>query len=138
MKMKNKKNLTVILISTGWIVLGVVLNVLYKLSVIDSFWSGFGGGLIAVGVLRIIRSVKYITDAKYKESVDIEVNDERNKFISGKAWAWSGYTFVITSAVATIVLMILGYKDYAYFCSGAMCFMVAVYYISRIIISRKY
>lgn len=136
--MKNKKNLTVILISTGWIVLGVVLNVLYKLSVLDSFWSGLGGGLIAVGVLRIIRSVKYITDAKYKESVDIEVNDERNKFISGKAWAWSGYTFVITSAVATIVLMILGYKDYAYFCSGAMCFMVVVYYISRIIIGRKY
>lgn len=138
MKMKNKKNLTVILISTGWIVLGVVLNVLYKLSVLDSFWSGLGGGLIAVGVLRIIRSVKYITDVKYKESVDIEVNDERNKFISGKAWAWSGYTFVITSAIATIVLMILGYKDYGYICSYAMCFMVLVYYISYMIIKRKY
>ena len=52
---------------------------------------GLGTGLIAVGVLKLVRNIRYITDSDYREKADIAVNDERNRYISKSAWAWSGY-----------------------------------------------
>jgi len=127
-----------IFISIACIVIGITLNVICALGHIDEYWSGFGVGLAVVGILQIIRNIRYRKNSEYKEKVDTELNDERNKYLANKAWAWSGYTFVIASAIASIVLMILGYKDYALICSYALCFIVFVYYIFHLILSRKY
>lgn len=133
--MKNNRR---IILSIIYLVLGVVLNVLSYAGILDQFWSGMGTGLIFVGVLQIVRYVKYKTNVEYKEKVDTALTDERNRFISNKAWAWSSYIFVIICAIATIVLKIMGYDDYSMLTSMCLCVVLILYWIAYMILRRKY
>ena len=68
----------------------------------DDYWCGMGGGLLGVGVFQVIRNVRYLNNPAYREKVNTTNNDERNKFLANKAWAWAGYLYVLTAAIATI------------------------------------
>lgn len=136
--MKNKKAMRRMILSIFWIVVGIVLNVLCYMKALDDFWSGFGVGAIAVGVLQLIRHIRYRTNEEYREKVNTEIDDERNKFLSTKAWAWTGYVFIICAAIATISLKVAGFDDYSFFCSMAICLMVLIYFVSYMILKRKY
>lgn len=136
--MKCKKSMRRMVLSIVWIVVGVVLNVLCYMKKLDDFWSGFGVGLAAVGVAQLIRQIRYRTNDDYREKFDTEVDDERNKFLSTKAWAWTGYAFIICCAVATIAFKIAGYDSYSYIASMAICLMVVIYWVSYMILKRKY
>lgn len=127
-----------LILSIFWTVLGAVIVALSCFEILDNFWSGFGGGLVAVGLLQLFRNFRYRTNDEYKEKVDVEINDERNKFLSTKAWAWTGYTFIICCAIATIVLKIVGYDDYSFIASMTICVMTVIYFVSYIILKRKY
>ena len=106
--------------------------------VIDDFWSGMGAALIVVGVLQLIRHIRYKTNEDYKETVDVAVSDERNKFLSMKAWSWAGYLFVMIAAVAAIVLKICGLDEYVFFASGSVCLIMILYWVSYMIVRKKY
>ena len=68
--MNNYYNGRKLVISSLWIVIGVTLWVLSFLEKIPSeLWSGIGGGLIAVGILQVVRNIKYRTDSNYKEKL---------------------------------------------------------------------
>lgn len=120
------------------IVVGLGLLLLRFFDVIDDFWSGMGTALIVVGVLQLIRHIRYKTNTAYKESVDVELNDERNKFLSMKAWSWAGYLFVMIAAVAAIVLKICGLDEYVFFASGSVCLIMILYWVSYMIVRKKY
>ncbi len=126
------------ILSIIWTVLGAVIIVLSCLKVLDEFWSGFGSGLVAVGLLQIFRNIRYRTNNDYKEKVDVEVHDERNKFLSTKAWAWTGYIFIICCAIGTIGFKIAGFDEYSHISSMAICLMVVIYWVSYMILKRKY
>ena len=72
------------------IALGLVLSVCGVLGVVDTYWSGMGGGLLGVGIIQLVRYFRYHQSEDYKNKVDVELNDERNKFIALRAWAWAG------------------------------------------------
>ncbi len=120
------------------IVIGVVLCVCYFANLIDEFWSGMGVALIVVGVLFLLRNIKYQTNEKYREEIDVQNSDERNKFLSLKAWSWSGYLFVIIAAVGTIIFKFVGKEELMMLSSGAVCLIVFLYWISYIILRKKY
>ena len=120
------------------IVVGVILTILGYTGVVDSYWSGMGTALIFVGIIFLFRTFRYKTNTEYKEKVDVEVNDERNKYISMKAWAWAGYLFVLICAVCSIVFRILDMDTYSIFAGLAVCLIIAVYWISYLILKRKY
>ena len=84
--MKSDKYLSIL-----WIVLGAVLIACGAASVLDEYWSGMGGAFIAVGVFRMLRHVRISRNEAYREKLETESRDERNRFLSGKAWAWAGY-----------------------------------------------
>ena len=120
------------------IVIGVVLCVCYFANLIDEFWSGMGVALIVVGALFLLRNIKYQTNEKYREEIDVQNSDERNKFLSLKAWSWSGYLFVIIAAVGTIIFKFVGKEELMMLSSGAVCLIVFLYWISYIILRKKY
>lgn len=131
----NKK---VMALSILWIIIGVVLFILSFMGIMEqSVWAGMGGGLIGAGIVRLVRYIKYSTNEEYKEKVDIQNSDERNKFLSNKAWAWAGYCYVIISAVVVIALMILGRPEYVWF-SENICMMIVLYWLCYLILRRKY
>lgn len=120
------------------IIIGVSLIVCSRFNLVDDFWSGFGVSFTIIGVLFLFRNVKYQTNQSYREQIDIQNNDERNKYLSMKAWSWAGYLFVIIAAVATIVFKLIGNEDLMMLCSGAACLIVFLYWISYAILQKKY
>ena len=120
------------------IAVGVVLSVLGFIGVVDSYWSGMGTALITMGVIFLLRTFRYKTDAEYKEKVDVEVNDERNKSLRMMAWSWTGYAFVLIAAIGSIVFKILGMDTYSLASGLAVCLLIVLYWISYFILSRKY
>lgn len=126
------------ILGLSWIVAGAVLLILGILGRVDSYWSGMGSGLLAVGILNAVRYIRYIRDEDYKERTDIANKDERVRFISGRAWAWTGYCLVIIYAVASIVFRFLGREDIMMFCTCSVCLILVLYWVSYMILSRKY
>ena len=121
-----------------YIIVGVTLLTLGIAGVIDEFWQGMGGGLLIIGILRSIQSLRYSKDENYRESYNTELNDERNRFIRNKAWAWAGYMFVIIAAIATLVLQTLGERLLSLEVSAAVGLILILYWISYFILQRKY
>ena len=120
------------------IVVGVILTVCGAVGILDSYWSGMGSALIIVGGLMMIRQIRYSTNDKYKESVDVEIQDERNKFLRIKAWSWAGYFSVLIGAVGSIVLRILGQNQLSQFAGFSVCLLMVLYWVSYWILKKKY
>ena len=76
-----------IIASIVWIIVGITLSVCSLFNMVDSYWSGMGTALIIVGVLQLIRFIRYQKNPEYKEAVDTNTQDERNRFIAMKAWS---------------------------------------------------
>ena len=125
-------------ISVFWIVLGTVLIGLHLAGQVESFWSGMGAGLMVVGILNLLRQLRYRTDGDYRDKVDVEAKDERNRYLANKAWAWAGYLFVLTAAVGTIAFKLAGKEELMMLASSSVCLIVLLYWISYVILRRKY
>ena len=133
--MKNDRRIVACII---YIILGVALMVLGMLEVVDSFWSGMGGALIAVGVVRMIHILRYHNDESYRENMEIETKDERNQFIRNKAWAWAGYLFVLNAAISTIVLKLLGQDLLSIAAGFVVCVLMLLYWVCYLVLKKKY
>lgn len=120
------------------ITFGIILLTCQFLGLVDEFWGGMGSAFLFVGILQIFKVHKYRTNESYRENVDTNAKDERNHFLAMKAWSWAGYLFVIISAAATIILRILGHNDMSFAASMAVCTVLNLYWISFIILKRKY
>lgn len=126
-------------LSIFWILLGVALMWLSIAEVLDSsYYSGMGGALIAVGVLQVIRNLRYRRNTDYQEKVDIEYNDERNKYLRMKSWSWTGYIVVLTEGIGVIAAMIMGQHTIQLILSYSVCLIVFLYWVIYLILSRKY
>ena len=126
------------LISMIYIILGIVLIGLGFAGLVDEFWNGMGSALLVIGVIQLIRRYRLDRNEAYREKIEIETNDERNKFIRNKAWAWAGYLFVMIMAVASIVLRIMGQNELSIAVSGSVCLMLVLFWGSYIFLKRKY
>ena len=126
-------------LSIFWVVLGAVLLILSVTGKLDStLYAGMGGGLIAVGLLQIMRNLRYRRDAAYREKIDTEVSDERNRFLRMKSWSWAGYITVLAEAIAAVVAAVRGQETVQLVLSYSVCLLLAAYYISYLVLSRKY
>ena len=134
--MNNNRRLV---LSIFWVVLGLVLVVLSIMEVLDSsVYAGMGGALAAVGALQVIRNLRYRGNEEYREKVDTEVNDERNRFLRMKSWSWAGYIVVLVEAIGVIVAMIMGKETIQMILCYSVCLILCAYWISYVVLSRKY
>lgn len=118
--------------------IGIVLIGLATAGVVDSFWAGMGTALLLVSALRFFRLYRYQKNEAYREQVDTEINDERNRFLRNKAWAWAGYLFVLIAAVCTIVFKVMGQELLWQVTGLSMCLIVTLYWICFFILRKKY
>ena len=121
-----------------YLFLGGILLTLGFVGIIDEFWSGLGFALIFVGILRLVYYFRLEKNPELKERVKTEINDERNRFIRNKAWAFSGYLFIIIAGICLIVFKIIGQDLLSLAASYAVCLIMILYWISYIILKRKY
>ena len=121
-----------------YIIIGILLSVLSFVSIVDEWWQSFGVAIFIVGIVDIIRYIKYRRNVEYKEKVDLSNSDERNRFLSMKAWSWAGYMFVIISGIGVIGFQIAGLRVWSIACSYCVCLIMILYWISYTILKRKY
>ena len=133
--MRSNRN---ILLNTAYIVIGAVLLILSSMGKLDDMYVGFGTGLVVVAIIHLIRNIRYRGNVEYKEKVDIEVNDERNRYIRMKAWSWAGYMFVLIAAVISIVCMIISKTIIMQAASLSICLILVLYWVSYMILRKKY
>ena len=121
-----------------WLIIGTLLFILSLNGIIDEYWSGMGGGLVGVGIAQLIRHIRYHTNNDYKEKIDISISDERNKYISTKAWAWAGYWFVLIFGVMTIVFKLLGNDLLSHYSAISVCVIMVLYWLCFMYLKKKY
>lgn len=127
-----------IVFGVSWLLLGLALTVLSCLETLDEFWSGMGSALMVVGIVRLLRGYRLSRSEAYREKREVAETDERLHFIRNKAWAWAGYLFIIISAICTIVFKVLGQDLLCMACSGAVCLMLVLFWVSFFILNKKY
>ena len=121
-----------------WVVLGLVLVVLAFMEKVDAFWNGMGTALVVVGALQLLRFRRFNRNEVYREKVEIAMTDERNHYVRNKAWAWSGYLFIVIAAIMTLVFKLLGQELLSMAASGGVCLMLVLYWISWGVLRKKY
>ena len=121
-----------------WLLLGLVLIVLSCLETLDEFWSGMGSALLVIGIVRLFRGYRLSKSETYREKRAVAETDERFHFIRNKAWAWSGYLFIIISALGAIVFKLLGQDLLSIASGGAVCLMLVLFWISFFVLKKKY
>ena len=133
--MKQNKRLYVNIL---WLIIGSILIGLSFAGVVDEYWNGMGMGLAVVGSINLIRYYRLNKNDVYREKIELEASDERNHFIRNKAFAWAGYYFILIAAVGTIVFKIIGQELLSQAAAYAVCLMLILYWISYMILKRKY
>ena len=133
--MKNNRR---IFLSIFWVLLGIGLCIAYFVAKLDEFWNSLGIAFIAVGIVQLIRWGRYMLNPEYREKMEVESKDERNRYLATKAWAWAGYLFVLICAIACIVLHILGQNTLSLVTSSGVCLLILLYWVSYLILKRKY
>lgn len=128
-----------LVLSIFWVLVGAALIALSVTEVLNSsMYAGLGGGLFAVGLFQIARNIKYRKDPTYREKIDTEANDERNRYLRMKSWSWAGYIAILVEGIGAIVAMVAGEQTIQLVLSYSVCLLLVVYLISYIILSRKY
>ena len=121
-----------------YLLLGGILWGLAFADMVDSFWAGMGSALFLMGVLRLVQTYRLSKDETYREKMEIEITDERNRFLRNKAWAWAGYLFILISAFAVITLKVMEQELLSMAASFALCLMLVLYWVSFMVLKRKY
>ena len=133
MRQKVKLSFNIVYVIVGAVLIGFAL-----FEKLDSFWSGMGSALLVVGLINLIKIHRLNKSEEYREKLEIELTDERNQFIRNKAWAWSGYLFVLISAVACIVFKVMNLDQLSLYASFSVCLVLVLFWTSHTILKRKY
>ena len=118
------------------VVAGISILVMSCFDLLDNFWSGFGGGIAAVGIIRLIYGIKYRKNEAYAKAVDVSINDERNIYVVRKAKSAAFYITVIALAIIGFILKIIGFDVYSQAACFALCGMLIIYWVSYLIINK--
>ena len=121
-----------------WLILGAILIGLAFAGKVDEYWNGMGTALLIIGAIRLLRYYRLNKNDAYRERKELEISDERNQFIRNKAWAWAGYYFVLIVAVGSIVLRFIGQDTMSTAAACAVWLLMILYWISYLILKRKY
>lgn len=105
---------------------------------VNEFWNGMGSALAILGALRLLKSYRLNKNEAYREKKEIETSDERNQFLRSKAWAWSGYLFLIISGLSVIIFKLAGQDLLSMAASGAVCLMLVLHWGAYLVLRKKY
>lgn len=95
---------TRIKVGLGIAVLGLLSLAVMALGGQDMvFYGSLGAGLMAGGILSVRRNRRYLKDPALRKRQEVAENDERNRLLGLRCWAYSGYTMFLLLYVGILV-----------------------------------
>lgn len=131
----NTKSITIIV---ACIILGIAILVASVMEYVDPTFSGFGGAFIGVALAKLLKIWKMKRNPEYAKRVEIANHDERNLFVVQKAYAFSFAAMIIILAIAGVILLVMGHKDYGMICFGGVSLQTLLYLCSYMYFQKKY
>lgn len=126
-------------IAVSYIVLGCILVVTGILKGPEnSFFSVFGFSLLIMGILRLYRHRKIAATPQAMRKQELAEKDEMTLMIAERARSWSFSLSVTGAGILVIVLQFLGYHEQSQPFAWYVCAMVVLYWISYVLLRKKY
>ncbi len=95
---------TRIKVGLGIAVLGLLSLAVMALGGQDTaFYGSLGAGLMAGGILSVRRNRRYLKDPALRKQQEVAENDERNRLLGLRCWAYTGYTMFLLLYVGILV-----------------------------------
>lgn len=121
------------------IVLGLLLTILHLTNILhQGYFSSLGFAFIMVGIVRIIRHQRILSNEEAVKKQKIIETDERNLLLCTQARSYTLIISVYISLIAVIVLQILDKALISYIICYAICGVTLIYLIIYYILKRKY
>lgn len=70
---------------------------------VPGFYNGLGFGLLAAGIMTVVRNRRYLTNPQLKKSREIYETDERNRMLGLRCWAYAGYSMFLALYIGVII-----------------------------------
>ena len=121
-----------------WIIIGIILIICNLTDTLDAFWGGLGGGFLMVGLLQMIRQIRFRFSDSYREKIETEQNDERNRHLIATAWASAACSYLFIAAIALIVFKIIGHDELIMGISLSIGLLVLLFIVMYIYLKKKY
>ena len=120
-------------------IIGILLWTLSTIThTIDTFWSGFGAGLVILSVFRFLQFYRYKTNTVYAQKINLQNKDERNRFLADKARSFAYFYGILACALFCILFQIIGYKEASFTLGYVICLFLILYYVGYHWLKRKY
>ena len=127
------------IIGISYILLGLVLIIADMLKGFENnYFTSFGIALIFMGILRLLQYRKITQDDKSMRKREVAESDERTRMIAERARSWAFSISITGAGIVVIVLSLLGHHEEALPFAWYVCGMVVLYWISFVIIRKKY
>ena len=127
------------IIGISYILLGLALTIADMLKGFENnYFTSFGIALIFMGILRLLQYRKITQDDKSMRKREVAESDERTRMIAERARSWAFSISITGAGIVVIVLSLLGHHEEALPFAWYVCGMVVLYWISFVIIRKKY
>lgn len=103
---------------------------------LDSFWGGLGLASFIFATLRLLQILRLKTNKDYAEKRSIDINDERNIYISKEARSKVFYYSVMIEAIFMIVFTALDMTEYTKVLSSLFAGQLFLYYFLYFVLRR--
>lgn len=117
---------------------GIVAVALSIFGVIDDMLGAFGLALIIISALQLFKAARYASDPAFAKQIDVSNSDERLAYLASKSAEWTFKVSVIGLCVISLVLRLLGGGDTADVLAFVACVEITVYWVSYLVLSKKY
>jgi hypothetical protein len=108
----------------------------HQLSFLNGYFWGVSLGLTGAGLATVGRMIYYLKNKKAFAKRMLLETDERNRYISLKAWSWTGYLMIYAMLVGSIIVGRFSFEaTLALICMIFVC--VFIYGVSYVIIKRS-
>lgn len=134
------KNNRLFYISIIEIAVGVIIDLLaFSGLITDSdMITGIGSGILAVGLVQLLRVIRIEHNPELKKRVETASKDERYAFISMKAKEAAFAVYIMLVGVLCIGWMLLGYREEGMLAAMSICLLAFLYAVLFRVLARKY
>lgn len=98
----------------------------------------FGAIFAAMGIARFVQYTRLLNNKIALEKREIAENDERNVMLVTKARSLAFTAYFILGGIAVPIMFLTGNRETGLYIAYSICAFAAVYWVSYLIVRRKY